>query len=141
MAYTLDPSAGQMVIDGHRITVDRWSRSPTDATWAYEVSPISGKVHRVKRRVAVELTVTMFQSNPDREFLSALAASDQNGIPRVVPVLLRDAISGRTIVASESAFLVGYPDSDETSGDVGENDWVFVLENPVNNYIGGIVNG
>lgn len=141
MAYTLDPSALEVVIDGQRITVDGWSRTPTDATWAREVSPISGRVHRVKRRVAVELTLTLFQTNPDREFLSALAASDQNGIPRVVPVLIRDAVSGRTVLASERAFLEGYPDSDEISGDIGENDWVFVLENPVNNYIGEIVNG
>lgn len=69
-----------------------------------------------------KITITLMQSSPSNDDLSAIAALDEATNAGVVPVLMKDG-SGTTVCAATTAWIQKYPNA-ELAKEVGTRAWV-----------------
>ena len=93
-----------------------------------KVSGADGEVTRVKSNdLSGEVVITLAQSSPSNDVLSALALKDELSNTGVVPVSIADS-SGRSVFVSAFAWVRKQPDS-EFSKDVSNREWTFDCAN------------
>ena len=106
-----------------------------DAQQFQKVTGADGYTTRVKtNNYGGSLTVTLAQSSPSNDVLSALLNADRLRNAGVVPILIRD-LTGTTIIFSASGWIQQMPDV--TYGNAVENRaWVFDLAQ-MDTFVGG----
>lgn len=123
---TYDPKQVSLIVGGNIIT------GFTDGTfivaernenmWNLKVG-VDGIGTRAKtNNQSGKLTITLHQSSPSNDALSALAASDELSNTGAVPVLMKDN-SGRTVVTALTAWIQKYANG-EFAKEVANRVWV-----------------
>jgi len=80
------------------------------------------------------VTLTLLQSSPSNDALSAIALADELSGAGVNPLLVRDG-GGRTVASALSAWIVKIPQV-EFAKEVGNRAWVFEADS-LNIFVGG----
>lgn len=124
---TLDPTKVEVILDGRRIQVEGISTEMSGEQWVHEVSPLNGRMTRVKQPQFCTVTLTLFQTSPDNALLSSIYNLEQKGGAHVFPLLVKDTAGG-SITSSPAAFLEGMPGV-EYNGEVNEVEWSIVCSN------------
>lgn len=106
--------------DGTFINVEREEPSFTKVVGA------DGTVSRAKsNNKSGTLTITLKQTSPSNDVLSALLAQDELNADGVFPVLLKDN-SGETRIFSGTGWVQGFPPS-EFAKEISEREWLIDL--------------
>ncbi len=126
MVLTYDPKKVTLILgakiisgfgDGTMITAER-----NEQAYMLKVGS-SGEGTRAKNaNKSGKVTVTLMQSSPSNDDISAIAAADELTGAGVVPLLLKDA-SGRTIISALSSWVQKYSNS-EFAKEVTTRQWV-----------------
>lgn len=124
--HTYDPSQFQLIVggiplsgyaDGTFIEVER-----DEAMWN-KVTGADGITSRAKTsNKAGQVRVTLAQTSPSNDVMSALAVADELTNAGVFPVLLKDG-SGRSVVASSAAWVQQMPTA-EFSKEITNRTWI-----------------
>ena len=125
--YTYDPRQVALIVGGHQVTglADgtflEWT--PEGQDWE-DISGADGHVARSKtndRRGT--LTLTLAQTSPSNEILSALLTADRADGRGVVPVLVKErGANAPTLLSSAGAWIMQPPDVTYNK-EVGEREW------------------
>jgi hypothetical protein len=135
MVRTYDPKKIAIIVGGVPLsgfadgTMVKASRSVDTFSKKSGVDGIITRTHHHDR--SGEITVSLNQSSPSNDYLSAIAKVDEESNAGVVPVLIKDALPatgsvGSTFVAAK-AWIRKPPDAEY--GDESTNrDWVFDVD-------------
>lgn len=135
---TFDP--GQVIVsvggvpmsgyaDGTFLSVDR------DEQMFTKVVGADGTTTRVKsNNRSGTMTLTLKQSSPSNDVLSAFAALDESVNAGVVPILVKD-LSGTTIFFSATGWIQKYPTA-EFAKEISNREWIFDLAD-IDVFVGG----
>jgi Protein of unknown function (DUF3277) len=100
-----------------------------------KVTGADGYVTRVKSNdYGATMTLTLAQSSPSNDVLSAIFNADRAINGGVVPILIKD-LSGTTVIFSATGWIQQFPDI-TYSNEFTERAWVFDLAN-VDFFLGG----
>jgi len=91
-----------------------------------KVSGADGNVSRAKSNdTSGRLTITLKQTSPSNDYLSAIAELDETSNDGVIPMLLKD-FNGTTIATAPAAWCVKKPNT-ELAKEITNREWAFDL--------------
>jgi hypothetical protein len=124
--FTFDPGKFTLIVggfpiggfaDGTAIKVSRTNQAYTKHTG------LDGVVSRVRSRdKSGEITITLAQTSPSNDVMSAFALADELNDAGVVPVLVKDG-NGRSVALSGYAWIRKLPDQDYGK-EISNREWV-----------------
>jgi hypothetical protein len=138
MAYTFDPKSVSVVLggkvisgwdDGEFISVER-----NNDMWALKMGADGVGARAKTNDKSGRVTMTLLQSSPSNDVLSAFAIADEASNAGAVPLLIRDG-SGRTLVSALTAWVVKMPAA-AFAKEVGNRQWI-VESDSLQIFIGG----
>lgn len=112
-----NPASGYA--DGEFIVVRR------DAPLYNKTTGADGEVSRSRNESAGSVTLTLKQTSPFNDILSAFALADKVNNSGVFPFMLKD-LNGTTLVFSESAWIESFPDVN-LGKEVSDRQWTIAL--------------
>lgn len=126
---TFGPIIATGYADGTFISVER------NGNMFEKVRGADGGVDRVnKNAFDFGVTLTLKQTSPTNNALSAMMTADQLTNAGIVPLLVKDLL-GNTIFAAPQAWIAKEPTMEDGS-DLGTREWLFET-GPAVNFIGG----
>lgn len=138
MVKTYDPKNISMIVGGKIIggfTDGTFIKSERNENMFNLKVGVDGIGTRAKsNNKSGKITITLHQSSPSNDDLSAFAIADETSNSGAVPVLLRDN-SGRTIESALTAWVQKLPDS-EYAKEVANRVWIFETDELIR-FIGG----
>ena len=115
--------------DGTFVSVARDEQAFTKVTGADGTTSRAKSANR-----SGSITLTLSQTSPSNDVLSALAVADEETGAGVVPVLIKDG-SGRSVHATDAAWVQKMPDA-EDGKEITDREWVLDCAR-ITNFIGG----
>lgn len=138
MVFTYDPKQVSLIVggkiiqgfsDGTFIVAER-----DEAAFTKKIG-VDGEGTRAKsNNKGGKITITLMQSSPSNDDLSAFAAADELSNTGAVPAYLKDN-SGRTLVSSLTAWVQKYPNS-EFAKEVSTRVWILDTDE-IDIFVGG----
>lgn len=135
---TFDPKSVVVTIGG--ITISGYADGTfleitADTPQFTKITGADGYVTRVKSNdYGAVLTLTLSQSSPSNDVLSALFNADRLSNAGVVPILIKD-LSGTTVIFAATGWIQQFPDT-AFGNEINDRAWVIDLAN-ADLFIGG----